>query len=100
MNSQNIFQMQKDNQALKEKKRTSNFAIGQGAKPVFHNSTSSGAAYTQKSTVNDNQSGMNLRKANFTFGSNVLSYDTTSKVTNSNLDDKIKNNPTTGAQMA
>lgn len=43
---------------------------------------------------------MNLRKANFSFGSNALSYDTTSKVTNSNLDEKIKSNPVTGAQLA
>ena len=43
---------------------------------------------------------MNLRKANFSFGSNSLTYDTTSAVTNATLDQKVKNDPITGAQMA
>jgi hypothetical protein len=35
MNSANIFQMQKDNQALKDKQRASNFTLGEGTKPKF-----------------------------------------------------------------
>jgi len=41
-----------------------------------------------------------LRQANFSLGSNTLTYDTTSAVTNQNLNDKMRNDPTTGAQMA
>jgi hypothetical protein len=48
MNQANIFQMQKDNQALKDKQRASNFTLGEGTKPKFSNQTSSSVAYTQK----------------------------------------------------
>ncbi len=43
---------------------------------------------------------MNLRKANFSFGSNALTYDTTSNLNNAQLDQKMKHDPNTGAAMA
>jgi hypothetical protein len=82
---------------MKEKQRKSNFAIGQGAKPVFSNETSSSQAYTADKHRQDATKALqpNNRGTNFKFGSTSLTYDTQTAQNNQRMVEQLKSsNPT------